>query len=356
MTVATPITIAIDLMGSDGGMEATLGGCLLYLRNHQSTRLLLSGNEPRISAFPLAGELLSQFSDRVELHHADAEVSMNDKPAQVVRRGRNTSMWKAIEMVKNGEAGAAVSCGNTGALMAMSVLQLRMLKGVSRPAITAMWPSKQGRSVVLDVGANVEATAEQLAQFAILGEAFFRAIDGEKMPSVGLLNVGAEELKGHELIRTAAKILREQVPDMNFKGFVEGDDIAKGTVDVVVTDGFTGNITLKTAEGTARVIAEWIKEALTGSVRAKIGALLMMGSLKRLKSRMDPGRVNGAPLLGLNGLVIKSHGSADEKGVCSALEIADSLVRHTFQEEVENRIAQLKTRMRDEAELEKEVF
>jgi len=356
MTGTTDVNLAVDLMGSDGGMEATLGGCLLYLQTHPTTRLLLSGNEPRISAFPLAGELLSQFSDRVDMRHAEAVVSMTDKPAQVVRRGRNTSMWQAIEMVKNGEAGAVVSCGNTGALMAMSVLQLRVLKGVSRPAISAMWPSRRGRSVVLDVGANVEATAEQLAQFAILGEAFFRTIEGKKSPSVGLLNVGAEELKGHELIRTAAKILREQVPDIDFKGFVEGDDIAKGTVDVVVTDGFTGNITLKTAEGTARVIGEWIKEALTGSLTSKIGAALMMGSLKKLKARMDPSAVNGAPLLGLNGLVIKSHGSADEKGVCAALEIADSLVRHTFQEEVESKISRLKARMRDEASEEKEVF
>jgi phosphate acyltransferase len=355
MNSATPVIIAVDIMGSDGGMEATLGGCLRYLQNHATTRLILCGNEQKISAFPIAGELRSQFADRMELHHCEDVVTMTDKPMLMVRRGRNTSMWHAIELVKKGEAGAVVSCGNTGVLMAMSVLQLRMLAGIERPAITAQWPSNRGRCVVLDVGANVEASANQLVQFAIMGEAFFRAIEGKEKPSVGLLNVGAEELKGHELIRTAAKILREADPNMAFHGFVEGDDIAKGTVDVIVTDGFTGNITLKTAEGTARVIGAWIKDVMTQSLITKFGAALMMGGLKKMRARMDPSNVNGAPLLGLNGLVIKSHGSADETGFCSALEIADSLVRHPFQEEIKATIAKVRERAVKVQTEEKEV-
>lgn len=355
MTASKPVTIAVDIMGSDGGMEATLGGCLRYLNNHTITRLILCGNEEKIRTIPLVQELREQYSDRLTLHHAPDEVAMTDKPSQVVRRGRKTSMWNAIELVKNGEAGAVVSSGNTGALMAMSVLQLRMMEGIDRPAITALWPTQAGRSVVLDVGANVEASAQQLVQFAIMGEAFFRAVDGKEKPTVGLLNVGAEELKGHELIRTAAQILKQAEPDMAFKGFVEGDDISKGTVDVIVTDGFTGNITLKTAEGTARVIGDWIKEALTGSLLSRLGALLMMNSLKAMKERMDPSNVNGAPLLGLNGLVIKSHGSADERGFASALEIADTLVRHTFQEEIRSTIAKVKADAQDTETEKREV-
>ena len=212
-------------------------------------------------------------------------------------------MWGAIAAVKAGEVSGAVSSGNTGALMAMSKLQLRMIEGVDRPAITALWPNMQGKkSVFLDVGANVDVNATQLVQFAIMGEAYFRALTGKEKPTVGLLNVGAEDVKGHELIKTAAVILRDADPEMAFEGFVEGDDLSKGSVDVIVTDGFTGNIALKTAEGTARMVASWVRDALTNSLLSKAGAALMMGSLKNLKHQMDPSRVNGAPLLGLNGL------------------------------------------------------
>ncbi len=270
---------------------------------------------------------------------------MDDKPTQVMRRGRKTSMWAAIEAVKNGEVSAAVSSGNTGALMAVSVLQLRMIEGVDRPAITALWPNiRGGKGVVLDVGANVEATAEQLVQFAIMGEAYFRALTGKNKPKVGLLNVGAEELKGHELIRTAATTLKNSDPEMDFHGFVEGDDLAKGTVDVIVTDGFTGNIALKSAEGTARMVGGWVKEALTGSFLSKLGAVFMMGSLRSLKARMDPSTSNGAPLPGLNGLVLKSHGGADAAGVASALLIAENLAEHPFQDEIKATVAKVARR------------
>jgi len=229
---------------------------------------------------------------------------------------------------------AVVSGGNTGALMAVSRKQLGMIEGVARPAVTALWPTPTGRCVVLDVGANVEADEDQLVQFAIMGEAFFRALTKVDRPTVGLLNVGAEDLKGHELIRTAARVLREADPEMAFKGFVEGNDISKGTVDVVVTDGFTGNVALKSAEGAARLLGGWMKETLTGTLNAKLGALLMAPGLRKLKDRIDPSSNNGGVFLGVNGIVVKSHGGADARGVASAITMAASLAKRPFRDEV----------------------
>ena len=338
------IAIALDVMGSDGGIEAKLSGCKIALENGLKANLIIAGDESKIKeAAATAGLDLS--SSKITIKHAEGIVTMEDKPSQIMRRGKNTSMWAAIEAVKTGDANAAVSSGNTGALMALSVLQLRKLEGVDRPAITALWPNMKGeKGVVLDVGANVEATAEQLVQFAIMGEAYFRALTGKKKPKVGLLNVGAEELKGHELIRTAATTLREQDPEMDFHGFVEGDDLAKGTVDVIVTDGFTGNIALKAAEGTARMVGSWVKNALVSSIISKIGALFLTGSLQKLKAQMDPSTANGAPLLGLNGLVLKSHGSANAEGVASALMAAENLASHPFEEEIKATIAKVARR------------
>ncbi|MEL7485890.1 MAG: phosphate acyltransferase PlsX [Pseudomonadota bacterium] len=325
-----PIRLAVDAMGADAGPETVVDGVAAAVRSGVSASFTLFGDEQRLSAL-LKDRGLSSSADAV---HADAVVSMTDKPSQVLRRGRNTSMWSAIEAVKNGDAQAVISGGNTGALMAMSKLQLRMIDGVDRPAITALWPTPRGRVVVLDVGANVEANAEQLVQFAIMGEAFFRAMTAKGKPTVGLLNVGAEELKGHELIRTAARVIKDADPEMAFSGFIEGDDISKGTVDVVVTDGFSGNIALKSAEGAARLVGSWMKDALTGSLFSKLGALLMMRELKNLKQKIDPSSVNGGVFLGLNGLVIKSHGGADANGVASAVALADSLARRPFRDEV----------------------
>lgn len=348
------LTIAIDVMGADGGPQTVVKGCAMALESGLQAKLLLIGREadvaPELSRF--AGSW--QESGKLQLQHAEDVVTMDDKPQQIMRRGKNTSMWNAILAVKDGTAAAAVSSGNTGALMAMSKLQLRMLEGVDRPAITALWPNRRGgHTVVLDVGANVEADAGQLVQFAIMGEAYFRALTGKDKPLVGLLNVGAEELKGHELIRTAAQVLREADPEMQFEGFVEGDDIARGTVDVVVTDGFTGNIALKSAEGTARMIGGWVREAATGSLLSKMGALLMSGALNGLKERMNPSTVNGAPLLGLNGLIIKSHGSADEHGVAAALKTACSLARQPFQEEIKANVAKVARRLARSEQTEK---
>ena len=336
-TANETVRLAIDAMGSDAGPETVVEGV---------AEAIARGVEAAFSIFGDEGPLRAQveklgIADRAEVVHANGVVSMTDKPSQVLRRGRDTSMWGAIDSVKTGRTQAVVSGGNTGALMAMAKLQLRMIEGVDRPAISALWPTPRGRVVVLDVGANVEANAEQLVQFAIMGEAFFRAMTSVEKPTVGLLNVGAEELKGHELIRTAARIIKEADPEMAFNGFIEGDDISKGAVDVVVTDGFSGNIALKSAEGAARLVGSYMREALTGSLLSKIGALFMINDLKRLKQKIDPSSVNGGVFLGLNGLVVKSHGGADANGVASAIELANNLALHPFRDEVAATVARV---------------
>ncbi|WOI54091.1 phosphate acyltransferase PlsX [Parvularcula sp. LCG005] len=335
------VRLAIDAMSGDGGVTAVVDGLALARRSGVDAHVILHGREDDLK--PLV-EAKGQALGAVSIVHADDIITMDDKPTGALRRGRNSSMWSAIAAVKAREADAVISAGNTGALMAMSKLQLRMIEGVDRPAITAVWPTRTGRSVVLDVGANVEVNAKQLVQFAIMGEAYFRALTGEAKPKVGLLNVGAEEQKGHELIRLAATTLREAETGMNFRGFVEGDDIGKGVVDVIVTDGFTGNIALKTAEGTARQMGTWLKESLTENLLSKLGALLLMGSLKKLRARMNASNFNGAPLLGLNGIVIKSHGSADAEGMCSAIRVAENLAKHPFQDEIARTVDEVETR------------
>lgn len=335
--------LAIDAMGADSGADGVIEGIARAIKAGVDADVTLHGREGEIRT-ALASRDLDP--DHVHIAHADDVITMTDKPSAALRRGKGSSMWSAIAAVKDGSADAAVSSGNTGALMAMSVFQLRMIEGIDRPAIAALWPTEDGSSVVLDVGANVEASTEQLVQFAIMGEAYYRALRGKDQPRVALLNVGAEELKGHGIIRSAAKTLQTAQPDMEFIGFVEGNDIATGVADVVVTDGFTGNIALKTAEGTARLVGGWVKTALQSSFRAKIGALMMMPALNALKAEMDPSRVNGAPLLGLNGLVIKSHGGADPDGVAAAIRRAARLARHPFRDE----IARSAERVRNEAQ------
>jgi len=328
------VTLAVDAMGGDAGPQAVVDGVAHAAKRGLKARFLLFGDrralEPLVRSAPHA--------PMIDIRHTDNVVSMTDKPSHVIRRGRDTSMWSAMAALKEGEAQALVSCGNTGALMALARLQLRMIEGVDRPAITALWPTRRGRSVVLDVGANVEADEKQLVQFAIMGEAFYRVLMGVEKPTVGLLNVGAEDLKGHELIRTAARTLKEADPAMAFKGFVEGDDISDGATDVVVTDGFTGNIALKSAEGAARLVGGWMKEALAGTLNAKIAALFMAPGLRKLTDRIDPSSSNGGVFLGVNGVVVKSHGGSDARGVASALDAAYSLARRPFLEDIANTV------------------
>ncbi|MEM6537095.1 MAG: phosphate acyltransferase PlsX, partial [Pseudomonadota bacterium] len=258
---ATPPRLAIDAMGADAGPDVVIAGAAEAIKRGLKATFTFFGDEPAIKP------IIDKFSSLTDcsIVHTDNFVKMTDKPMHVLRRGRDTSMWAAVSAVADQTCNGVVSGGNTGALMAVARSRLGMIKGIDRPAISALWPTPRGRVVVLDVGANVEADENQLVNFAIMGEAFFRAITGKAKPSVGLLNVGSEDQKGHELIRRAADHLRKSDPEMSFHGFVEGNDISEGAVDVVVTDGFTGNIALKSAEGAARLVGGWMKEALTGS-------------------------------------------------------------------------------------------
>jgi glycerol-3-phosphate acyltransferase PlsX len=328
-------------MGGDHGPSVVVPGIRSYIRDHggEGVRFLLHGDEARISP-ELARCGLT--ADRCEVRHTDKVVAMDEKPAQAMRRGKGSSLWNAIEAIKAGEAGGVVSAGNTGALMAISKLLLRMsAPGLERPAIVASWPTFKGHTAVLDVGANIGSDAEQLVEFAIMGEAFQTAVHGVARPTIGLLNVGSEDMKGNEQVRQAHAILRDGPFDLNYHGFVEGDDIAKGTVDVVVTDGFTGNIALKTAEGTARYVSALLREALTSNLQAKLGAVIAMPALKKMREKIDPSAINGGPLLGLNGIVVKSHGGADAKGFGNAVRIAVDLARSDYMAKVGSNLGKL---------------
>jgi glycerol-3-phosphate acyltransferase PlsX len=262
--------------------------------------------------------------------HTDVAVRMADKPSQALRQGRRrSSMWLAIDAVRQGEADLAVSAGNTGALMAMAKICLKTMPGVDRPAIAAIWPTLRGESIVLDLGASIGADAKQLVNMAVMGAAMARIVFDLERPTVGLLNVGVEEVKGVEEVREAGQILRElDLRELSYHGFVEGDDIGKGTVDVVVTEGFAGNIALKTAEGTARQIGEYLRVALSRTLRARLGYLLARGAFRVVSEKVDPRKFNGGVFLGLNGIVVKSHGATDAEGFASAIDLGFDVARH----------------------------
>ena len=334
------LVLSIDAMGGDDAPDIVIDGVAHFLKGRRRpVSFLLHGDEARLK--PLL-ERHAELKSVCEIRPTESEVDMSAKPSEAVRRSRGSSMWNAVQSVKAGEAQVAVSAGNTGAFMAISKVILRMKPGVQRPAIAASWPAPDGFSTVLDVGANVELTAAQLVEFAVLGEAFHRAVHGVARPTVGLLNVGQEELKGSQMIRDADAMLREAGLDMDYRGFVEGDDISAGTTNVVVTDGFTGNIALKTAEGTARLVGAWLRESLTSSLLGKMAAaLLSLGPLSTLRSRMDPRSVNGGVFLGLNGVVVKSHGGTDAIGYATSLRIALEMADSRFLSEIENNLARL---------------
>jgi phosphate acyltransferase len=322
----TDLVIALDAMGGDFGPGIAIPGAELAAIRHPNFKFLLFGDNSKI--MPLLDKY-PKLKTRAEIRHSDVSVGMDEKPSQALRHGRGkSSMWQAIDAVRNGEAHAAVSAGNTGALMAMSRFILKTLPGISRPAIAAIWPTLRGESIVLDVGATIGADASQLVEFAIMGEAMSRCLFGLTKPTVGLLNIGVEEVKGIEQVKDAAKFLREMNLPMEYFGFVEGDDIGKGTVDVVVTEGFTGNIALKTAEGTAKQVASYLKLVLNRTLISKLGALLARGAFDALRDRMDPRKHNGGVFTGLNGVVVKSHGGTDALGFATAIDVAIEMVRN----------------------------
>ncbi|MDQ2859800.1 MAG: phosphate acyltransferase PlsX [Pseudomonadota bacterium] len=326
-------------MGGDHGPSVVVPGVARATKFlPPDVRFLLHGDRASLDA---ALARAPAIAGRCEVRHTDRVVSMDAKPAHAMRRGKGTSMWNAVESVRAAEADAAVSAGNTGALMAISRLLLRMTGDLDRPALVANWPTLSGITAVLDVGANVVCDAERLVEFAVMGAAFHRAVHHSKRPTVGLLNVGTETEKGHEDVRGADRLLRGDSFDFDYRGFVEGDDIAKGTVDVIVTDGFTGNVALKTAEGLARFFRAELRRTFTADALSKLGALIARRSLKKMGERLDPGSINGGPFLGLNGIVVKSHGSADARGFATAIRLAADLARSDFAAEIDRNLERL---------------
>jgi phosphate acyltransferase len=314
-----PRIIALDAMGGDHGPEVVIPGAALSLIRHPALNFLLFGDAARIKPVLGAHPTLAA---KCKVIHTEIAIGMNDKPSQAVRRGKGSSMWLALEAVQKRGAEVAVSAGNTGALMAMAKLLLRPIADIERPALAALWPTVNSECVVLDVGANIGASARQLCDFALMGAAMARALFHVEMPRVGLLNVGVEEIKGADEVKQAHAWLKEKAgSSIDYRGFVEADQIGQGIVDVVVIEGFAGNIAIKTAEGTARQIGQYLRAALSRSFMSRIGALLAQGGLRILKRKMDPRRVNGAPFLGLNGIAIKSHGGTDAIGFASAVEL-----------------------------------
>lgn len=315
----SPRTIALDGMGGDHGPSVVVGGAAISLERHPALSFLIAGKPAEIEAELAKHPALKA---RTRILPTDSVVAMNDKPSQALRRGKGSSMWVALDAVRSGEAHVAVSAGNTGALMAMAKLILRPMPGIERPAIAALWPTVTAECIVLDVGANIGATARQLGDFAILGAAMARALFHVERPTVGLLNVGVEEIKGADEVKQAHAWLKSAANlPLDYRGFVEGHQIGQGAADVVVVEGFAGNIALKTAEGTARQVGQYLKDAMMRSWRSKLGALLARDGFRVLKHKMDPRRVNGGTFLGLNGIAIKSHGGTDEIGFASAIDL-----------------------------------
>jgi phosphate acyltransferase len=317
--MSAPRTLALDAMGGDFGPDVIVAGAAISLKREPNLSFLLFGDQARIDAALLKHPKVGAKSRVV---HTEFAITSDEKPAQAMRRGKGSSMWLALEAVKTGEAHAAVSGGNTGALMAMAKLILRPLPGIERPAIAALWPTVKGECIVLDVGANIGATPRQLIDNALMGAAMARALFHTPRPSLGLLNVGSEEIKGAEEVKEAHAWIKERDLPIVYRGFVEGDEIGQGVVDVVVCEGFTGNVALKTAEGTAKQVGQYLKDAMGSSLLTKLGALIARGGFKALKEKMDPRRVNGGTFLGLNGIAVKSHGGSDALGFASAIDLA----------------------------------
>lgn len=327
--MASTVRIALDAMGGDHGPVVVVPGAAIARERHPDTAFLFFGDEALIRPLLAKHPALAAVST---VHHTDVAIRMDDKPSQALRYGRwKSSMWLAIEAVKKGEADVIVSAGNTGALMAMARFCLRTMPGIERPAIAALWPTLRGESVVLDVGASIGADAEALVDMAVMGAAMARIVMDLERPTVGLLNVGVEEVKGLEMVREAGRVLRERnLPGLDYRGFVEGDDLGKGTTDVVVTEGFAGNIALKTAEGTAKQIAGYLRDAMSRTLMARLGYLLARGAFQALRDKLDPRKVNGGVFLGLNGIVIKSHGGTDPEGFAAAADLGYDMARHNL--------------------------
>ena len=331
------VTIAIDCMGGDHGPVVTVPAALEFLRSHPQASAILVGREEAIT--PLLGNANTEFVARIRVRAASEVVAIDDPPAIAMRNKKDSSMRVAVDLVKAGEANAAVSAGNTGALMAISRFVLKTLPGIDRPAIATVLPSMKGHTYVLDLGANVDCSAEHLLQFGVMGAMLVAAIEHKDRPSVGLLNIGEEVIKGNDVVKEAGELLRNS--GLNFYGNVEGNDIYEGTVDVVVCDGFVGNVALKTSEGLAQMVGAFLKQEFKRTLFTKLLAVAAMPVLKRFKKRVDHRLYNGAPLLGLRGVVLKSHGSADVLAFGNALSRAAEAASNRLIERISERMASM---------------
>jgi glycerol-3-phosphate acyltransferase PlsX len=332
------VRIALDAMGGDHGASVVVPGAAESLIRHPDSEFILIGDRARIE--PVLAQH-PKLAAAARVVHTDVAVAMDAKPSQALRHGRwKSSIWLALDAVRKGEADVAVSAGNTGALMAMAKFNLKTIAGIERPAIAALWPTLRGESIVLDVGASIGADADHLVNLAAMGSAMARVLFDLDRPTVGLLNIGVEEVKGLEEVRKAGQLLRENpLPHLDYVGFVEGDDIGKGTVDVVVTEGFAGNIALKTAEGTARQLGGYLRSAMSRTWQARLGYWLAREAFRALREKMDPRRSNGGVFLGLNGIVIKSHGGADVEGFAAAIDIGYDMARYELMEKIRQVLA-----------------
>lgn len=326
--------ISLDAMGGDNAPKCIIHGAAEALARYPELEFIIFGDQQQINEILLSEKNFQRLASRSEVNHTDTVVSSNDKPSVALRQGKDSSMAKAINAVKHGLADAAICAGNTGALMAMSKVALRTLPGIDRPAICSLFPSAKGQTVVLDLGANPECSAENLFQFAIMGEAFARTVLHKKNPTIGILNIGVEAGKGIDSVQRAADLLRNTHLPLNFHGFVEGDDIALGTVDVVVTDGFSGNIALKASEGAGWLCKHSVKKGFASSISAKLGAFLASPALRSVFKEIDPRSRNGGMLVGLNGIVVKSHGGTDAHGFANAIRATKNLIEGKVNERI----------------------
>ena len=329
------IKIAVDAMGGDGSPKKIIDGIILNHKSNNNIFFKIFGDENRISKL-IEGKVDKKF---YQIHHTENVVKSTDSPLEGAKRGKDTSMWLAIESVKNKEADIVVSAGNTGALLVISKLNLKMIDNIDKPALSALWPNKKSMSVVLDLGANIECSSKNLLDFSIMGASLYTSLYPNNKPNVALLNIGSEEFKGNETIKETYQILNDKKLDnYDFAGYIEGNHLMDGNVNVIVSDGFTGNIALKTAEGTANFITSELKIAMTGSIIGKISSFLNISNLRKFKQRLDPRLYNGAIFIGLDSPVVKSHGGTDHIGFSNSLDVCNRIVKGNLIEKIKQNI------------------
>ena len=329
------VKIAVDAMGGDGSPKKTIDGIVHHHKENKDVFYKIFGNKSEI--IPLIDNKI--LKDNYEIFHTDNSVKSTDSPLEAAKRGKDTSMWKSIESVKSKESDIVISAGNTGALLVISKLNIKMIENIDKPALSALWPNKIGMNVVLDLGANIECSSKNLVDFSIMGSSLYKALFPNDTSKVALLNIGSEEIKGNEIIKETFQILNDKRNlDFEFKGYVEGNHLMDGDVNVIVTDGFTGNVALKTAEGTANFITQELKKALTSNLIGKISSLLNIKNLNNFKKRLDPRLYNGAIFIGLDSPVVKSHGGTDYLGFSNSLDVCKRIIKGDLINKIKNNI------------------